>query len=479
MVWVGKESGIMAQAYFTDINKIPEKRSMVVIDVKSERQLLFDDLFVALGRKYDQYPYNIKWSVAKVEKHGGSLMHAQLPWEDSTAWFSVLKDGGKYRMWYNSKHGNDKALVVSYAESDDGLNFIRKELNTVEYQGSNKNNIVFVEGEKYGESAEMGNVFYDPHGNEYEKYKMVYTTWEGKYIYENDLLLRGGTLRGAASPDGIHWQKYYQIFYGNYCDSQNAACWDETLGKFIIYHRCGSRYGEVDVGNYRIGPDNRGRSIGRIESPDYRHWSQSEVALQPDILDGLNVDIYNSGYSMYPGAPNCHFMFPSFYRHYEGTMDVQVCTSRDNKNWTRATRETFIPLGKPGEFDSYIIYVSPGFIPIDNDHYALYYRATDRPHPGSAPVMSEEEMRSKKSHMGRVVIKRERIVGIEAGDDIGRFSTRPLKFSGKNLFLNIEPIGPEAELRVQLLSAETNEPIEGYTFDKCEPMSADSLDAVV
>ena len=147
------------------VNTYIDKRKLVTVDVGNDRQLLFDDVFIALGKRYDQYPYKIKWVVAPVEKHGGPIMEPHLDWEDSVAWFSVLREGGKYRMWYNSRHGSTGHLVVSYAESDDCVNFERKNIGLIDYQGSKDNNIVFTGGIN-GVTVEMGNVFIDPYADE-------------------------------------------------------------------------------------------------------------------------------------------------------------------------------------------------------------------------------------------------------------------------------------------------------------------------
>ena len=166
----------------------------------------------------------------------------------------------------------------------------------------------------------------------------------------------------------------------------------------------------------RIRGERRGRAVGRLESVDYRNWESTGVALQADFHDTLDTDIYNSAYARYPYSPNLHFMFPSFYRHYEGTFEVQVCTSRDNRNWFRANRDTFVPLGEPGQFDCFIVSVAHGFVAVDDDTLALYYRSGDGPHGGSKPIELDYQPRSRVS---RVTFKRDRIIGIKAGAGAG------------------------------------------------------------
>ncbi|MSR83871.1 MAG: hypothetical protein EXS58_13275 [Candidatus Latescibacteria bacterium] len=460
------------------VNTHVDRRRPICIDVGNQRQLLFDDFFIALGAKPDQYPYRIRWVNAPIQKHPSPLFAGEAPWETSSAWVSVMRDGGIYRMWYNSGQEGHRGLVVSYAESEDGLHFIRKRLGLVEFKGTLDNNMVFTGGLN-GVSPEMGNVFLDPGAPQDERYKMIYTDWEGQHIFDQPFTHNVGMLRGAASPDGLRWERYYDNFTHKYCDSQNAACWDLTLGMYVAYHRTSGHYGSLEAGGFKVEAEGRGRAIGRLESRDFRNWQSTGIALQGDFEDGLNCDIYNSGYSPYPGAAHAHFLFPSFYNHYEGKFEVRVCTSRDNRNWFRPTRQALVPLGERGAFDCFIISISPGFVPVDRDHYALYYRAGNGLHSGAAVPLTEEEKKKAASRVGRVLVRRDRIIGIEAGSEPGQFCTRPLLFTGDQLQLNIEPTGPNAWMRTQLLSVENDQPLGGYTFAACRPLTQDSLDAQV
>ena len=81
--------------------------------------------------------------------------------------------------------------------------------------------------------------------------------------------------------------------------------------------------------------------------------------------------------------------------------------------------------------------------------------------------------------MSRVTFKEDRVIGIEAGKEKGHFSTRPLSFEGNELIINSEPLGSDAELKVQLISGETNEAIPGYDFESCESIKSDGTRTVV
>lgn len=461
-----------------DMNTTPYRRPLHPVQVGVERQLLFDDfLLVMAGRDHwDQLAYGVTFSLGSVEKHGGPIFEGDAVWESSSAWLNVLCEGGTYRMWYQSVHKDRGRSCVSIAESGDGIDFDRRDLSIINIDGYDENNAVF-EGGFGGVNPEFGNVFRDPNAAPGEEYKMVYSEWFGEYTFEIPCYSpTNGALRGAASPDGIHWTRYYENFISPYPDSQNVACWDPILSKYVAYHRTGSAFAGLDAGALHVPEQSRGRAVGRIESDDFRFWSPSERVLAADLGDGLNTDIYNSAYSCHPDTPRAHYLFPSFYHHYEGTFEPQVVTSRDNRNWSRSCRDNFIPLGDPGDFDCFIISVSPGFVQVDDDTWALYYRSGDGPHGGCRPQTLDYE---QKSRVSRVTFKRDRVVGIEGSSEGGHFSTRPISFEGCRLVVNAEPTGPDPELRVQLLSSETDKPYDGYMFSGCRPIREDGLDSLV
>jgi hypothetical protein len=54
---------------------------------------------------------------------------------------SVIFHDGLYRMWYIATD-KEKKTAVAYAESIDGINWNKPELELVDYKGSKKNNLV-------------------------------------------------------------------------------------------------------------------------------------------------------------------------------------------------------------------------------------------------------------------------------------------------------------------------------------------------
>ena len=77
-----------------------------------------------------------------------ALVH-DAPWEGNTCCYhTVFRDGDVIRMYYRGSHydpedEDDKSQVVCYAESRDGIEWVRPELGLVKYGGSKANNIVW------------------------------------------------------------------------------------------------------------------------------------------------------------------------------------------------------------------------------------------------------------------------------------------------------------------------------------------------
>ncbi len=112
------------------------------------------------------------------------------------AYGEILYDEGRFRMWYSGL-SQDYATnqrsphYVGYAESRDGVNWVKPNLNQVEYKGSKANNIMDMSGD--GGSAYMPMVVKDerePDPN--RRYKAIVATRGNPLLY---------------SPDGIHWTR--------------------------------------------------------------------------------------------------------------------------------------------------------------------------------------------------------------------------------------------------------------------------------
>ena len=137
------------------------------------------------------------------------LIKSDRSWETAIAWIRVYRDQltGKYQVWYQAFAG-DRAIdpthlcVVCYAESDDGIHFIKPDLNLFNFNKIKDANIVLVGND--GHSLRYANsVIIDPKDKDPDRrYKMAYFDFaqDGKTEYPG--------LCVAFFPGGIHWTKH-------------------------------------------------------------------------------------------------------------------------------------------------------------------------------------------------------------------------------------------------------------------------------
>jgi len=151
-------------------------------------------------------------------------------WGCNVSYINLFHDNGIYRMYYmgwnkdrylQAEPGSpDKSMRVCYAESKDGLRWIKPELGIVEWAGSKKNNILF--------SADWLDNFYvfrddNPYADPKERYKAV--------------VQRRRELIAFVSPDGIHFTESHVITNKGSFDSLNTVLWDAKAQKYRGYFR--------------------------------------------------------------------------------------------------------------------------------------------------------------------------------------------------------------------------------------------------
>lgn len=140
-------------------------------------------------------------------------------WEGSgSGYHTVFQDDDLYRMYYKAwQHvaGDLKphGIFGGYAESQDGIHWVKPELGIFEFNGSKKNNIVWS-----GPGSHDFTVFKDanPKCKAEARYKAVARN-------HKDAKVKG--LLAFQSPDGIHWSLMCDkpIITEGAFDSQNLA----------------------------------------------------------------------------------------------------------------------------------------------------------------------------------------------------------------------------------------------------------------
>ncbi|HYF36645.1 MAG TPA: hypothetical protein VD994_15220, partial [Prosthecobacter sp.] len=262
----------------------------------SQRELLVDEYLIAsmTGAKLQmQKP---------VPQHVAIVCDA--PWEGNTSgYFTVFQDGDLFRVYYRGSHhdeATDKGghpLTTCYAESRDGITWVKPKLGLIEFNGSKDNNIVLI-----GEGCSNFSPFKDthPHCPPESRYKALASTGD------ESTRKKKPSLQAYQSADGVRWTRIREepvITAGSF-DSQNTAFYDAVRGEYRAYWR-------YFTGGYT---DERGwkpsgvRAIRTATSKDFLHW-ENQADLQ--YGDAPLAQLYTNAVRPYARAPHLFLGFPT------------------------------------------------------------------------------------------------------------------------------------------------------------------------
>ena len=460
------------------------------IDVGSEKQLMFDDRFIDSSE-------NVELTMNPPTMGEEPVLGMDFPWETRIGGYNtVIREGDKFRMWYDFTPPDDDpsgiTRGVAYAESSDGLNWVKPELGLVEIAGSKANNVVIprLPNAPRGET-EGGTVLLDTNPNcpPAEKYKF-WTKIRG-IPPEDEARGMTGPFWQMYSADGILWNVYLDRIETPKCDTQNVPMWDDRLGKYVGYGRTRNS----DRG-FKV------RGIGRIESDDFHNWSEMVEVFRAEKLDwraippdacrerlGGYVDVYTNAAMKYPYAQDAYFMMPSFLYHWEcvqavegegdeagdmhvnfpDTADVRLLMSRDGVSWSQAPgKRPFLSVGLAGGPRSRSLYTAPGVVRV-GDWLWNYCSGSNRNHSGQVDPGSDR-------YESGIYVNVSRLDGFMSADtpyDGGWLVTPPITFTGSSLELNIDT-GAGGLAQVELQTADGG-PIDGFTRGECDTLNGNAI----
>ena len=425
-----------------------------MIPVDQRKQLFIDERFIESSD-------GVSLCMNTPYQHPEPVLVPDRAWEVEGvgAYNTVMRDAdGKLRMWYDAQTGVGIApgsRRLAYAESDDGIRWRKPELGLIEFAGSKANNIVAPV--EVRQSQQGGTIYRDDRAPAAERYKL----WTKLSVPtgRDDRPMKGG-LWAMFSADGTRWNLYPdQPHLDVSCDTQNVFFWDETVEQYVGYIRAR----ETQVADEAADSDKPVyRSVGRVTSPDFRHWSSTQVVFQADEIDlgaalpqpavdnRPQIDFYTNCAMKYADAQDAYVMLPSVYYHwgddgFPATMDVQLATSRDGISWRRAgDRRPFLRHGFDGGGNNDMIFANPYLIPFGDDELWLYYIGTERVHNSS---QAGQRLRSA---IYRATMRRDGFISADSGYAGGEIVTPPLTFSGNRLELNCDG-GAGGWLRVEIL----------------------------
>jgi hypothetical protein len=397
------------------------------------------------------------------------------PWEgnSSGAYATVFVDEGRYRLYYQACQqvlkGEPPAHPFSmcYAESTDGIHWVRPKLGTFEFNGSKENNIVWL-----GVGAEGLSPFKDanPSCAPDARYKAI---GAGQVNGANVLV-------ALQSADGLHWslmQKDPLAVSGAF-DSQNLAFWDAQRSEYRLYAR-----------DFRDGR----RDIITAASKDFLHWTPTAWIDQPGAPP---QQLYTNQVQPYYRAPHIFFGFPARYTE-RGWCDStealpelehrKLRSASSNREGMAVTDGLFMTSRDGQSFHRWDeAFLCPGLRGTDNwvygDNYVSWGLVETKSANADAPdeislYATEGYWMGKASKLRRYTMRQDGFVSMHAPFAGGQFTTRPITFQGDRMVLNFATSGA-GSIRVEIQDA-AGKPLEGFTLDDSCEVFGDSLDRTV
>lgn len=404
-------------------------------------------------------PFVDDWLVDKMEGAELKLNHPipeelaivfDKPWEGNTCGYvTVFQDGDKYRMYYRGSHYDweDKNVnhqLACYAESVDGINWKRPELNLFDFNGSKKNNIIWT-----GEGHHNFTPFKDanPDCKPEAQYKALGSHEGGLIAFQ--------------SPDGINWsliQSEPVITEGAF-DSQNLAFWDSVRGEYVDFHR-----------GFRDGV----RDIMTCTSKDFINWTKPQWI---DQGDAPFQHLYTNATIPYFRAPHIFMAFPGRFmpsrkkigeHPYPGVSDAVFMTSRDGLNWHRWSEAFIRPGLQPERWWQRNNYTAWGLLATKPQIAGL---------PDELSLYLNENYYIDGNRLRRFSLRMDGFASVYAPYSGGEMLTQPLAFDGKNLVINYST-SAAGSIQIELID-EAGQPISDFALEDCPEIYGDEIEKVV
>ncbi|MBO4407253.1 MAG: hypothetical protein J5849_06080 [Clostridia bacterium] len=418
------------------------------------------------------------------------VMTCDQPWEgDSTDFFTILKDDGFFRMYYETWSLFDPAyhegINVCYAESRDGIHWEKPDLGLCEFRGSTHNNIIMREIPDNITVMKDENPACPPE----RRYKAIMANKDVSGCVSTFPDTEGNSLICLTSADGIRFERYSVVSRGYAYDSQNTVHWNPHAGKYYCYFRefhekpetPGSRFRETSV-----------RGILVSESEDFLHWSEP-VPL--DFGGSEDVPLYTNCVSAYPYDTRYYIGFPTRYverkewnANYDrlcgaelrrkrmemsprlglAVTDCVFMSSRDNVRWYRFDEACLTPGPETG-----LNWVYGDCYPAAGGVIETPARFPGEPAELSLYVDNHHWM-PKSVELVRYVYRRDGFASVRADYKGRTLRTSPFVFEGEELALNFRT-SARGGIVLRILD-EKNLPVAGYETPE---LFGDSVDRTV
>jgi hypothetical protein len=430
-----------------------------VITIDVGRQLFVDDFLIAettLARTFHLVQYHAASPVLKPDQ----------PWEMKNpdhAAAMVFSDGVWYdpkdelfKMWYLV----GESAATGYATSRDGIRWnkptldVRPPTNIVQPGGRDSSTVWLDLEEK------------DPA----RRFKMFRVIGGGEDPVTG---WNNWVMAIHFSSDGIHWGE--PVAKSGRVVDRSTVFWNpfRQVWVYSIRHayktgdEADKRYGFARRRSYVEGPDVLAAARWEVNEPlrwtdvDRLDPPRDDLKVKPQLynLDAVAYESLLIGFfTIWRGQPAD--------RHKPN--NVVLGYSRDGWHWSRPDRRAFCPVSdKQGDWNANNVQsAGGGFLVVSNQLYFYVSGRTGRPGNNKAGTLTT----------GLATLRRDGFASLDAGEAAGTLTTRPMRFSGKHLFVNVD--APGGELHVEILN-EAREVVPRFSRENCLPITGNkTLQAV-
>ena len=409
-----------------------------VIPIDLGRQLLVDDFLIeqtTLKRTFHQARYHPASPVLKADSPADR--------EGAKPTAMVFSDGVWYdpadklfKMWYLCGY----CVATGYATSKDGIHWAKPSLDVV--PGTN-----IVQKQRRDSATVWLDLFEQDPAKRYK----LFTT----------MLPKGGGSWGLGlfcSADGIHWGDPVAI---SWTIGDRSTVFYNPFRKVWVYSIRSGFSGVGRARSYREHPD-AAKGL-KLTGKDVYFWTNAD-RLDPhnpnEDLAKIPPQLYNLDCVAYESLMIGLFsIWQGDRRVTSKRNEVLLGFSRDGFHWDRPDRRPFAGVNETdGAWNWGNVQSAGGGCLVVGDKLYFYVsgRAKDRaPGPNTT---------------GLATIRRDGFASMDAGAEKGVLTTRPVRFAGKYLFVNVD--AHNGELRAEVLD-QNGQPIEPFTEANCLPLGVD------
>ncbi len=386
------------------------------------------------------------------------------PWEGAFCGYAtVIQDEDRFRLYYRG-WPRTVALdaVTCYAESEDGVTFERPVLGLHEAEGERDTNVILVKNDGTHNFAPFRDS--RPGIPEDERYKAL----------ASDSNCDSPALCAYASADGIRWRRLQQepVLTKGAFDSQNVAFWSARENCYVAFYR--TWHGAVDPTQF-LGQ----RTVSRSTSDDFTHWSEP---VEMSYGDTPREELYTNQTHPYFRAPHIYVATPMRFLPHRQRMTEELArefgvidtywqqiadgvfmTSRGEDRYDRTFMEGFL---RPGpDLDNWVSRTNMaacGVVQTGPREMSIYYQ-----HRYAQPAQ----------YLMRYTMRLDGFSSVNAPYAGGELLTKPLRFTGSKLQLNMATSAP-GSVQVEIQD-EQGTPLAGHSLAEADLLYGDDIDRTV